>query len=349
MDGVLQLVLLAASACLAVVPMVALLGVVWWLDRYTREPAWLFGLTFLWGGVGAVLLALLGNTSLEAVVSLVTRAADARSAQDLSWLPGVATPTLVAPLVEEPAKALVLLFVLWNRHLDNMNDGFVYGAAAGLGFGMTENFLYFAQTSHDPGVWMQTVILRTAWSALMHAMSCALVGAALAYGWFRGPLATAVSAAGGLTLAMAAHALWNGLLTAGPLVGLGDAGMQIDLLLLPLEIATVFLGFQVTLWQEGRTIQRELAEEVAAGRLPAGHPERIASWYARWFARDWLPPQVHPRRYLDTTTTLAIRKDQVRRMGRRAPAFYRDDVDRLRAQLTRMLARAPTDAAPPAR
>jgi len=47
MDGVLQLVLLAASACLAVVPMVALLGVVWWLDRYTREPAWLFGLTFL--------------------------------------------------------------------------------------------------------------------------------------------------------------------------------------------------------------------------------------------------------------------------------------------------------------
>lgn len=349
MDGVLQLVLLAASAAVAVGPMVGLLGVVWWLDRYTREPAWLFGLTFLWGGVGAVLLALLGNATLEGLVSWVTGVVDARSGADLSWLPAVASPTLVAPLVEEPAKALVLLYVLWNRHLDDRNDGFVYGAASGLGFGMTENFLYFAQTSHDPGAWMQTVVIRTAWSALMHAMSCAIVGAAVAYGWFRGGWAAAASATAGLGLAMAVHALWNGLLTVGPLLGLGDAGMQIDLLLLPLEIAAVFLGFQFTLWQEGRTIQRELAEEVAAGRLPAGHPERIASWYARWFTRDWLPPQVHPRRYLDTATTLAIRKDQVRRMGRRAPAFYRDDVDRLRAQLTRMLDRATADGPPTAR
>ena len=60
-------------------------------------------------------------------------------------------PVLVAPLVEEPCKALFLAYVIWNRHFDNMTDGFVYGAAAGLGFGMTENLLYFVSACGDLG------------------------------------------------------------------------------------------------------------------------------------------------------------------------------------------------------
>ena len=50
---------------------------------------------------------------------------------------------MIAPLIEEPAKALCLLALYRSREFDNATDGFVYGAAAGLGFGMTENFFYF--------------------------------------------------------------------------------------------------------------------------------------------------------------------------------------------------------------
>ena len=337
MDFLIQMVLLGASAFCAVAPMLALLATVWWLDRYTREPIWIYGLTFLWGGIGGVLIALVGNTAIDGLIGVVVAWIDTLVPQDLAWIAQAAGPVIVAPLIEEPSKAVFLLFVLWNRHFDNMNDGFVYGAAAGLGFGMTENFLYFAQTSQDPGAWMQTVVIRTAYSAVMHATSCSIVGAALAWGWFRGRRAFVLAGAVGLAIAMCVHALWNGILTVGDMQSRGDQALMLDLAVFPLEVLTVFGLFQLTLWDESRTIRRELEEEVAAGRIPAGHPGHIASWWSRNFTADWLPPRLDRAMYLETATALAIRKSQLRLMGIRATPFYRDEVDRLRGQIHRVL------------
>lgn len=337
MELLVQIGLLLASAVCAVTPMVTLLGLVWWLDRYTREPIWIYGLTFLWGGIGGVLIALVGNTTIDALVGMLVRVVDPIVPADIGWIATAAGPVVIAPLIEEPSKAIFLLFVLWNRHFDNMNDGFVYGAAAGLGFGMTENFLYFAQTSQDPGTWMQTVMVRTAYSAVMHATSCSIVGAALAFGWFRGRGAFVLSGAVGLGIAMCVHAAWNGILTAGDLLARGDQALMLDLLVFPFEFLVVFGLFQLTLWDEGRTIRRELEEEAAAGRIPPGHPGHIASWWSRNFQRDWLPPRLDRAMYLESATSLAIRKSQLRLMGPRATPFYRDEVDRLRGQVQRVL------------
>ena len=114
----------------AALPMIIYLGVIWWLDRYEREPFWMVALTFGYGALFAIAFSLVGTV-------LVTRFFGI-DPTDMT-----ATATWVAPLVEEPGKASILFLLLLSRHFDNTTDGLIYGAAVGLGFAMTENFLYF--------------------------------------------------------------------------------------------------------------------------------------------------------------------------------------------------------------
>lgn len=331
----LQLLLIAASSVCACVPMLAFLGSVWWLDRYDREPVWLIALTFLWGAMGAIVLAVICSLLLEFVLTVTGLLLGGEP--DL--IAGALLPVVVAPIVEEPAKAIFLLAILWSRHFDNMTDGFVYGAAAGLGFGMTENFLYFVGVSSDVVTWSGTVLIRTFYSAVMHATASAIVGAALGFARFRHPVVLFLSGLLGLALAIGVHALWNGLLTTEHLVGTGGMLLGFNLLLFPLEFLFTLLVFEVCIQVEAATIRRELTEEAHAGRLPETHPRIIASWLRR-LTPGWLPPGVDRHRYLKTATTLAMRKRQLRQLGRRASPFYQNEVDRLRGELSQILARS---------
>jgi RsiW-degrading membrane proteinase PrsW (M82 family) len=316
--------------------MLTFLTIVWWLDRYDREPVWLVALTFLWGAMGGVVSAVIGSVLLQGVLAVgfgVTGAAfgfDAGRALELSG------PVLVAPLIEEPAKAVFLLYVLWNRHFDNMTDGFVYGAAAGLGFGMTENFMYFVGASGDIAEWGFVVVVRTFYSALMHATATSIVGATLGYARFRGCAALVAATGAGLSAAMLVHATWNGLLTLATLVG-GSWPMLLDYALFPVELLAVLVVFELCLLDESRTIRRELEEEARSGVLPADHPQVLASWSRRLFPRSLLPVGGDHALYVQTATALAKRKQQVRQMGDAAPDFYRDEVDRLRRQVGLLL------------
>jgi len=323
-----SLLLTLLSVFCATIPMLGFLVVVSWMDRYEREPIWLLGLTFLWGAVGSILVALIG--SQIAMLPLLPASAQVADA---------AGAVVVAPLVEEPAKALFLLFVMWNRHFDNMTDGFVYGAAAGLGFGMTENFLYFASVASTGslGAWLMTVVIRTFYSAVMHATATSIVGAALAFARFRGCALLVVAGVVGLGMAMGVHMLWNGLITLEEVIGSGGAFGLVNFLLFPLELLVIFVVFQVCLIEESFTIRRELAGEVDSGLVPEGHPRIVSSWFLRW-GRSWIPDGAPRARYIRTLTALAMRKRQVRSArGRRSVLFYRDEVDRLRRQLRRML------------
>ncbi|MCB9684937.1 MAG: PrsW family intramembrane metalloprotease [Alphaproteobacteria bacterium] len=324
---------LLSTVC-ACVPMMGFLGLVWWLDRYDREPIWLIGLTFLWGAIGGVVSAVVGSTLLQFVLALVFGLVQAATGMDTSpWLEP-AGPVLIAPVAEEPAKALFLAYVIWNRHFDNMTDGFVYGAAAGLGFGMTENLLYFVGVSNDLAAWGMTVLVRTFYSALMHATATSIVGASLGFARFRGLPALGVALGVGLFLAGGVHATWNGLLTLAQISG--GQWAALDYVLFPLELAGVFAVFQICLVEESMTIRRELQEEAAAGLIPADHPRILASAVRRLFG-GWVPPGVDHELYVQTATSLAMRKRQVRQMGHRAPEFYRDEVDRLRDQVSLLL------------
>ena len=101
---------------------------VWWLDRYEKEPPWLIAAAFLWGSLPAIGLALLFELGLQIPLARSPIGPDLAA-----WG--------LAPLVEEPVKALALvgLFLLARREFDGPLDGIVYGSLVGFGFSMTEN------------------------------------------------------------------------------------------------------------------------------------------------------------------------------------------------------------------
>jgi protease PrsW len=324
----LSAVLALLSVLCAGLPILFFLALLWWMDRYDREPIWLLVLVFIWGAVGAVILSLVGNT--VALLPL-TWAFGATAAMHTSTV-------LIAPLVEEPMKALVLPLVLRSRHFDNATDGFVYGAAVGLGFGMTENFLYFVGTaaSGDVGAWVATVVIRTFFSAMMHATASSIVGAFLGWAMFRRWPMRVLAGCLGLGLAMTIHGIWNGLITADQLLNAGGLLFVTDLLLFPAEFLVIFAVFQVCLWDEHRSIRVELAEEAERGVLPAEHVPILASYLSR-MRRGWLPRGVHHHSYVRTATTLAFRRRQARVSRGARRERYERDVVALRSELGRLL------------
>ena len=332
----LSTLLSLVSVLCATVPMFTFLVLVWWMDRHDREPLWLFGLTFFWGAIGAVFLTLIGSSTLAVPMDWIfgPQLADQLGA------------VIIAPLVEEPMKALILFAVMFSRHFDNASDGFVYGAAAGLGFGMTENFLYFVQVAStgDAIAWVQTVVIRTFYSAVMHACATSWVGATLGFARFRGWPAKIAALPIGFGVAMGIHALWNGLLTADEMSGSSGALTSLNFILFPLEALALFGIFQLALWEERATIRRELADEVQQGLLPLAHARAIASYFARSRA-NWLPAGVPHWPYVRAVTTLALRKHQCRNASSRSYRFYTEEVLRLRREVHGLLALA---KAPPA-
>ena len=54
-----------ASLLFAVIPTLCYVAIVWWCDRYEKEPFWLLAAAFLWGAVPAILLAIGGEVILD--------------------------------------------------------------------------------------------------------------------------------------------------------------------------------------------------------------------------------------------------------------------------------------------
>lgn len=324
------LLLSLLSVVCASAPMLTFLLVLWYMDRHDREPLWLFLLTFLWGACGAVSFALIGNESLIALLSALVGPDRAETF----------AAAIIAPIVEEPMKALVLFAVMFSRHFDNATDGFVYGAAAGLGFGMTENLFYFLNVAStgDMFGWMVTVVLRTFFSAVMHATATSCVGAMLGFARFRGWGWKLAALPIGFGVAMGIHALWNGVLTVGDIVG-NQLYLLTNLGLFICEFVLVFLVFQLALWEERATIRRELADEVQKGLVPLAHARAAGSYFRRG-RKEWVPLGVPHLQYVRALTTLALRKHQARNASASAYAFYSDEVVRLRQEVRALLALA---------
>ncbi|RME39200.1 MAG: PrsW family intramembrane metalloprotease, partial [Thermoflexia bacterium] len=116
-------------AALAFVPMLFYALFLWWLDRYEKEPLRFILAAFLWGAVPAVIFSLIAQLVLDV---------SAFSQSELET--GLLEAGLIAPLTEEPFKALMLLFlVLRYRHeIDTPLDGILYGGLVGFGFASTE-------------------------------------------------------------------------------------------------------------------------------------------------------------------------------------------------------------------
>ncbi len=225
---------IALSFLAAFVPAIVYTLIVWWVDRYEREPGRLMASVFIWGAVPAVLLSILAELILG----------DPISALRPGLLGNVTTDSLLAPVVEELAKgtALLALFLLLRREFDSVLDGIVYGAVTGFGFAMTENFLYFIDVL-DPAAWSRwfsVVVLRSLIFGFNHAFYTAIIGAGFGLaivvrnGWrwlfvilglglaigFHAVhnLGVSLSASSDLALYIAIVADWGGVLVLGVIV-----------------------------------------------------------------------------------------------------------------------------------
>ena len=202
----MNLVLAVASLFAAVIPMFTYLVIIWWLDRNEREPFGMLLLYFIWGATGAIFLGIIGSIIFQIPLNVFLQAFSGDSSEELFNLAGA---VITAPVVEEFTKGIFIVFMAYYRRFDGIADGVVYGAAVGLGFGMTENFLYFTTYGTTPESWLWLVIIRTLFSAVMHMMSQATFGAFVGAAKFKPAVFKLLLIPAGFLLAVFLHFAWN--------------------------------------------------------------------------------------------------------------------------------------------
>jgi RsiW-degrading membrane proteinase PrsW (M82 family) len=340
------------AVVLALVPTLLYALLLWWLDRYEKEPLPMLLVAFLWGAVPAILLAL--GLELAAGVPLEQLALDGTTRR-------LAEAGLLAPIFEEGVKAilLIILFLFSWREFDNVLDGIIYGALVGLGFAFVENVLYLLSSAYDgipeggsPDLdsMVQLWLLRAGLFGLNHSVFTAFTGAGLGYarslkrGWQR----VAVPFLG-LSAAVVLHSVHNSLITSVGVFAederysdlvlgacLGAITADWSALLLILVVATI------SSVREGHVIRETLWEEVALGRFTPDEYVTLTSGRKRWNARwDALFSQGFKRwrqlgRFFDLATNLAFRKHRMNDGTPQRQAACAHDVARLRVEIDRL-------------
>lgn len=263
--------LLLVSITAAIIPTLFYVSIVYWVDRYEKEPAWLLAATFFWGSVPSVLLAFLLNTILGLPLTILASG---------SPFADTAVAVFVAPLVEESVKGIALLaiFLFWRHEIDSPLDGIIYGAMVGLGFAMVENVYYFMNEYWLGGAtaWGINVILRTVIFGLNHALFSSFTGLGIAVARLSPRLVVKLAApVFGWGTAVFLHFMHNLTVSTGSLVACFSFLFDWGGLLLILVIA---------LWalvQERQWIKTYLAEEVAQSTLTVSQYRLACSGHQR--------------------------------------------------------------------
>lgn len=157
-------------------PMLVFTGIVYWLDRYEKEPKFLIGIVFAWGAIIAAIAAFILNTILGAGIFLVT---GSESAADFT------TGSLFAPIIEESLKgfAVLLVFLIFRKEFDSILDGIVYASVVALGFAATENTYYIYSMGYLEQGWAGLsvmVLIRDFAVAWQHPFYTSFIGIGLA-------------------------------------------------------------------------------------------------------------------------------------------------------------------------
>lgn len=298
----MQIVLI--SIVMGILPMLIYSVIVWWLDRWEKEPLPLVAAMFLWGFIPSACFAITSQVLLVDVLFSFS-----------SLIQSVA----IAPLTEEFIKglALLLLFALFYREFDSILDGIVYGSLIGFGFAAIENVLYFIGFGLDePSQLPVLIFLRAFVFGLNHAFYTSLTGMGFAllrlnnkpYRWFLPIL--------GLMGAIFTHALHNLFAEIGDPISILFA-FSADWI----GILGVFCLFFISLWRERTWIQRHLVEEVENGIITAHQATTAASLGMRLADALWgwlsaLNGNYAPRQHFyHLCTELAYKKHQLMRLS----------------------------------
>lgn len=157
----------------AIIPTLVYLIILWWIDRYEKEPLLLLGVALISGIVISPLLVIIIERLLGLSSSIYPH-----------YFALINRFSFIIPIIEEFSKGLVIfgVFLIIKQEFDDVLDGIVYGAIVGAGFAAAENFNYFYQLHTKFSSWMgisykQFIpILIGGWN---HCFYSALFGAAL--------------------------------------------------------------------------------------------------------------------------------------------------------------------------
>ncbi|MBC8075365.1 MAG: PrsW family intramembrane metalloprotease [Chloroflexales bacterium] len=265
--------LLLLAIVLSFVPALVYASVIYWLDRYEKEPRLLLGGVFMWGAFVSTFGAIVWSLVFQGTFLLLTQSEGATE---------IFGASVVAPLVEETLKGLAVLivFIAFRREFDSVLDGIVYGGIVGLGFAATENVLYLLSAADEGGVgglialWVLRVILG-GWN---HAFYTAFTGIGLALSRLsRSQYVRVTAPLLGIVFAMGAHATHNSIGTL-----LGDAGLAALGVTLLVDWFGWALMLGVVVWalrREGRWMRTYLREEVQHGVISqAQYATAISTW-----------------------------------------------------------------------
>ncbi|MFE1249683.1 PrsW family intramembrane metalloprotease [Streptomyces sp. NPDC058735] len=272
---------------LALLPVPLLIAAFRWLDRVEPGPWRNLVFSFAWGACAAALIAIVANSFATRWIATAT--ADPAGADTLG-------ATVIAPVVEESAKAaaVLLVFLFRRRDFTGIVDGVVIAGVTATGFAFTENILYLGtafgtdQLTGGTGiasVTAATFFVRIVMSPFAHPLFTVLTGIGFgiaALSAHRRHLRRVAFPLGGLLLAMGMHAMWNGSSAFGEYGFFAVYGAFM--------VPVFGLLTWLVIWtrqRELRTVRTELPAYAVAGWLTPAEPYALGSMRARRIARQY--------------------------------------------------------------
>lgn len=241
----------------AIIPTIIYLLILWWIDRYEKEPLLLLIFTLICGIVIS-----------PAITIFIEKLLGLSSSIYPHYFTLIGRFNFIVPLIEELSKGLVILgvFFIIKQEFDDVLDGIVYGAIVGAGFAAVENFNYFYQIYTKFASWSVISykqflpVLIGGWN---HCFYSALFGAALgATRLIRNKVFKIIVPVWGILLAVGSHILHDYLpVYFSTLFGRvpADVFKVTGIVLQITNLAGIFIIFGVIMWawEQARAIMEE--------------------------------------------------------------------------------------------
>ncbi len=315
------------SVLFGVIPMLLFAYLVYWVDRYEKEPVALLGGVFLWGAIIAAGAAFVINSFIGLGIYFFT------GSQAFTQL---STADAIAPVIEESLKGMAVLFVFlfFRREFDSILDGIVYAAITAIGFAATENIYYiytygFQQNGLSGILYMFFVrVLLVGWQ---HPFYTSFTGIGLAVARLnRNPSVKLVAPLVGWALAVFTHSMHNALSTAFQ----GMQSLAVGLAFDWSGWVAMILFVIWALYREQKWIVAQLRDEVTNGVITPSQYKVASSAWAQTAARikALFSGQYHlTDRFFALTSELAIKKHQAYNLGELEQ--NQSDIERMRSEL----------------
>ena len=186
------------------------------IEKINREKWIPIFFCFLWGSTIAIVAAV--------IIELILHISIVPSVEDPTSM-GFIAVVFIAPFAEEFTKPLALRLKIVRKELDELEDGLIYGAVAGLGFSATENLLYgWDFLSEGLLFFFIFISIRSFGGCLLHASATAWTG--FGYGKTIIKNTKLIQVLPYFLLAIFVHAFYNALLSfefLGAIIGLSAA------------------------------------------------------------------------------------------------------------------------------